>query len=139
MRGDRLEWEALLASIGAELPAPVEQETVRDGSVVLVGGQPGEVVVRVTRSLAIVSEYAVKWEGPHEAVVRPVALGAVRWRRMPEVHALPVLSSLIRAARESRRSRYRTCRMCEQSVPPESLHEDDLCQSCARRHLGVVY
>ncbi|RPJ62310.1 MAG: hypothetical protein EHM24_25975 [Acidobacteria bacterium] len=139
MQGDRLEWESLLASIQAELPSPVEQESVADGSVVFVGGQPGEVVVRLTKSLATVSEHVVEWEGPHEAVVRPVSFGTVHWRRMAEGHALAVLSTLIRAARESRLSKYRTCRFCERSVPPEHLHEEDVCQSCAQRHLGVVY
>jgi len=139
MHGDPLEWESLLASVRAELPSPVEQESAADGSVVLLGGQPGEVIVRLTRSLATVSEYGVEWEGPHEAVVRPVSLGTVHWRRMTETHALSVLSTLIRSARESRLSKYRTCRFCERSVPPEHLHEEDVCQPCAQRHLGVVY
>ncbi len=139
MHGDPLEWESLLASVRAELPSPVEQESAADGSVVLVGGQPGEVIVRLTRSLATVSEYSVEWDGPHEAVVRPVSLGTVRWRRMTEGHALAILSTFIRAARESRLSKYRTCRFCERSVPPEQLHEEDVCQPCAQKHLGVVY
>jgi hypothetical protein len=139
MPGERLEWESLLASIRAELPAPVEQEAAADGSVVFVGGQPGEVVVRLTKTAATVSEYAVEWEGPHEPVVRPVAFGTVRWRRMPEGQALSILATLIRAARESRLSKYGTCRFCERSVPPEQLHEEDVCQACAQQHLGVVY
>jgi len=136
---DRLEWESLLTSIVHELPQPVEQEAVRDGSVVLVGGDPGEVVVRLTRSIATVSEYAVEWHGPHDPTVRPVTFGTVHWRRMPEVHAILAIQTLIRAARESRRSRYRTCRYCEIAVPPESLHDEDTCQACAQRHLGGVY
>src|SRR5512138_955747 len=98
---DRLEWEALLTSVRHELPQPVAEEAVRDGSVVLVGGDPGEVVVRLTRSVASVSEFAVEWSGPDDLVVRPILFGSVRWRRMPEVHALASLNALIRAARDA--------------------------------------
>ena len=136
---DRLEWEGLLTSIAHELPQPVEQETARDGSVVLVGGDPGEVIVRVTRSAVAVSEYTVEWHGPHNPVVCPIAFGTLHWRRMPEVHALAALQILLRAARESRRAKYRTCGYCEKSSPPEALHNDRVCQECAQKHLGIVY
>jgi hypothetical protein len=128
---DRLEWESLVASVMHELPQPVEQDHVRDGSLVLVGGHPGEVVARLTRQRAIVSEYAVEWNGPHDAVVRPIAFGVVHWRRMPEVHAILALQTLIRAARDSRRSKYRRCAGCDLLMPPEALSEDDMCQECA--------
>ena len=136
---ERLEWEALLASVTHELPAPVEQEAVCDGSVVLVGGQPAEVVVRLTHSMATVSEYAVEWQGPHDPAVRPVTFGTLRWRRMPEIHALATLQTLIRAARESRTAKFRACSYCGTSTPPERLHDDRTCQACAERHLGIVY
>jgi hypothetical protein len=135
---DRLEWEALLTSVAHELPQPVEQETTRDGSVVLVGGDPGEVIVRLTRSAASVSEYAVEWRGPGDLVVRPVGFGTIRWRRMPEIHALAALQTLVRAARESRRAKYQMCGYCEKMTPPEALHDDQVCQACARKHLGIT-
>jgi hypothetical protein len=130
---DRLEWESLLVSMTHELPQPVAQDHVRDGSLVLVGGHPGEVVVRLTRMRATVSEYAVEWRGPQDAVVRPVAFGTVHWRRMPEVRAILALQTLISAARDSRRSKYRRCLVCDLLTPPEALTEDDTCQECARR------
>ena len=136
---DRLEWEGLLTSVAHALPQPVEQETARDGSVVLVGGDPGEVVVRLTRSAASVSEYAVEWQGPHDPAVRPITFGVLRWRRMSEVDALAALQTLVRAARESRRSKFRTCGYCERSTPPEALHDDQVCQECAQNRLGIVY
>lgn len=131
---DLLEWEALLTSVAHELPQPVEQDTARDGSVVLVGGDPGEVIVRLTRSAASVSEYAVEWQGPGDLVVRPVSFGTIHWRRMPEIHALAALQTLVRAARESRRAKYRICEYCEKVTPPESLYDDQTCQACARKH-----
>jgi hypothetical protein len=135
---DRLEWEGLLTSVVHELPQPVEQEPVRDGSVVLVGGDPGEVIVRLTRSVVSVSEYTVEWQGPHNPVVRPIAFGTLHWRRMPEVHALAALQTLLRAARESRRAKYRTCVYCERNTPPEALYDDQICRQCAQTHLGIV-
>ena len=102
---DRLEWEALLTSVVHALPQPVVEEAVRDGSTVLVGGDPPEVLVRLTHSTATVSEYAIGWVGAHESVVRPILLGSIRWRRMPEPEALACLATLIGAARRSRLSK----------------------------------
>jgi hypothetical protein len=130
---DRLEWENLLVSVTHELPQPVEQDHARDGSLVLVGGYPGEVVVRLTRARAVVSEYAVEWDGPHDGVVRPITFGTLHWRRMPEVHAILTLQTLIRAARDSRRSKYRGCSACDRLTPPEALTEEDVCQECGRQ------
>jgi hypothetical protein len=127
---ERLEWEALLTSVRHELPPPVVEEAARDGSVVLVGGDPGEVIVRLTRSAARVSEYAVEWTGPDELVVRPILFGSVQWRRMPEVHALAVVNGLIRAARDSRRARYEPCAVCARATAPERLFEDGTCVEC---------
>ncbi len=127
---DRLEWEALLTSVRHELPQPVVEEPVRDGSVVLVGGDPGEVVVRLTRSMASVSEYAVEWDGPNDLSVRPILFGSVQWRRMPEIHALASLNALIRAARDSRRATYTPCVQCGRPTAPERMFEDGTCTEC---------
>jgi hypothetical protein len=127
---DRLQWESLLTSVMHELPQPVSQEAARDGSIILVGGDPGEVIVRLTRTMAAVSEYAIEWDGPEEPVVRPILFGTILWRRMPEVHGLASLNTLIRAARESRRAKYVVCRVCDRGVPPEHLFDDDTCDEC---------
>jgi hypothetical protein len=136
---DRLEWEALLTSVRHELPHPVIEEAVHDGSVVLVGGDPGEVVVRLTPSMASVSEYAVEWRGPTDLAVRPVLFGSVQWRRMPEIHALAILNALIRAARDARRATYRPCVQCVRLTAPERLLDDGTCQGCeaSERHPGM--
>jgi hypothetical protein len=127
---DRLEWEALLTSVKHELPQPVAEEAVRDGSVVLVGGDPGEVVVRLTRSKASVSEYAVEWNGQNDLAVRPVLFGSVQWRRLPEIHALASLNALIRAARDARRATYRPCVRCDRLTAPERMFDDGVCVEC---------
>lgn len=81
--------------------------------------------------MAAVSEYAIGWDGPHHTVVRPVLFGAIQWRRMPEIHALASLNTLIRAARDSRRSKYLACLRCERLTAPERMFDDGTCVECA--------
>lgn len=131
MEPEPLAWEALVASLIHELPQPVKNETALDGAMVFVGGDPGEVVVRLTDDVLTVSEFAVEWPGPGTPATRPIELGRMLWQWMPEVEAMRVLLALIEAARASRRSKYRQCRMCEQVKPPESMTDDDICRTCA--------
>src|SRR5262245_34476161 len=77
-------YEQLIAFLSTHLPAPVEQDE-RDGGIrVFTGGDPGEVVARLTNSSVIVEEYAVRWKTPYQAVVHPRRVGVVNWRRLPE-------------------------------------------------------
>ena len=131
-------FEEWLAFIAANLPKPVEQEQALDGSTYFTGGHPAEVIVRLTRSTVSVWEYAVSWEGSHMPVVRPIRVGLVAWRRISGPRATSAVHALVEAARESRRSKFETCRYCERSTPPEWMDEDGVCQSCAKKNLGVV-
>jgi hypothetical protein len=117
----------------------VTHELVTDGSTVLIGGDPGEVIVRLTRSTVSVFEYAARWEGPHTPVVTPRRVGTVVWRRVPNAKTVAAVHALIDAARESRLARFRTCEGCGQSTPPEYMHDEMICQSCAERELGIVH
>lgn len=139
MESEPLQWETLVASLVHELPQPVKRETALDGATVFVGGDPGEVVVRLTDSSLTVSEFAVGWDGPQTPVTQPVELGRLQWQWLPGVEAMHVLRALIDAARHSRRSKYRQCRMCEQVNPPEWMDDEEVCHSCAERDVGVVY
>jgi len=127
---DHLEWEALLVSLRHELPQPVREEAAGDGSILLTGGDPAEVLVRLTRGVATVSEFGVAWAGPNDPVVRPIVFGTVHWRRMPEVHALSCLGSLVRAARDARRAKYEPCGACGRPTAPERLYDDGVCADC---------
>ena len=139
MESQPLEWEELLASLRHGLPQPVREEVSADGSTILIGGDPGEVVVRLTIASLTVLEYAVEWQGPHDSVVAPVELGTLRWPELPGVQAMRAVDALVAAARDLRRSKYTTCRLCERPHPPEAMHDDEVCQRCAQAHLGVVY
>lgn len=131
-------YEQLIAFLTTHLPAPIEQEE-HDGIMVFTGGEPGEVVARLTNSSVIIEEYAVKWETPFKPVVHPRRVGAVRWRRLSETALMTIVGQLIRGARDVRLSRYRSCRFCAKTNPPEWQHGDDVCQACAANHLGVVH
>ena len=132
-------FEEWLAYITTHLPPPVSQDIAPDGSTYFTGGEPGDVIVRLTRSTVTVWEYAVSLETPQAPAVEPLRVGSVVWRRIPTAHAMSAVQSLIDAARVSRRSKFPMCSQCERRSPPEWMHDDEVCQSCAQRDLGVAY
>ncbi|HEX5476119.1 MAG TPA: hypothetical protein VFX12_15785 [Vicinamibacterales bacterium] len=132
-------FEEWLAFVAAQLPQPVVQDEAPDGSTYFTGGEPVEVIVRLTRTTITVWEHAVDWESPQHSVVRPIRAGSIAWRLVSNSHAFSAARALIDAARESRLSKYLPCSHCGQKKPPESMHDDEICQSCAQRDLGIVY
>jgi len=76
---------------------------------------------------------------PFKPVVHPRRVGVVHWRRLPESALMTIVGQLIKGAREMRLSRYRTCRFCGRTNPPEWQHGDDVCQCCAVHELGAVH
>jgi hypothetical protein len=132
-------FEEILAFIAAQLPAPVQQDFEDDGSVLFVGGDPGEVIVRLTTSAVTVAQYAVTWETPYTPTVQPIQIGVFDWQAVPGDAAMRVVKALITAAREARLADFATCRSCLKRTPPEWMHGDELCQSCAERDGGVVH
>jgi hypothetical protein len=132
-------FEQLIAFLDSNLPPPVQQEEGDDGGIVFTAGDPAEVVVHLTPSSVVVSEYAGTWDGRHSFTARPRRVGIVKWKRLPETPLFNVVTQLIKGAREMRLGRYRTCPYCETPTPPESLNADGLCLSCAERYRGVVH
>ncbi|PYR50222.1 MAG: hypothetical protein DMF89_09915 [Acidobacteria bacterium] len=132
-------YEQLIAFLSTHLPAPVEQEEDANGVIVFTGGSPGEVIARLTATSVIVEEFAIRWETLYSPVIQPRRVGAVNWRRLPETAVMNVVGQLIKGAREIRRARYRTCGLCGVTNPPEWLHSDDICQTCAESRLGLVH
>ena len=123
-------YEPLLAFIAAQLPKPVRQVEEEDGTIVFTGGDPPEVVVRLTASSVVVSEYSV---------AQPIVIGSVKWPRVSEDGAMRVVRALMVAAREARRLKFSTCEMCARLLPPEWMHSADLCRGCADRQVPVVH
>jgi hypothetical protein len=136
---ESIDRDCLLKEVQEILPEPVRQETQLDGDVVLVGGDPGEVIVRIGGSKVSIAVYSVRWEGPHTPVVRPKQLATLNWKRLPASRTMMELHSLIESAVEIRRSKYGKCVRCGETNPPEWMHDENTCQSCAERYLGVVH
>ena len=130
------EWHALIA---AHLTDPVEHEQRSDGATYFTGGSPGEVVVRLTRSSVTVWEYAVGWDEAYAQIVKPRLVGTVKWRRVSERAGTKAVLALIDAARESRLAKFRVCEHCGERMPPEWMHDEQACVSCAQHQSGAVH
>ncbi len=114
-------------------PCSVEQ---RKSSVTMVGGEPGEVIVRITATTVKILAFTVKWDGPHNPVRVGVPVATVN---LDESDLEAAVSAAIKKARTDRLATYRVCTRCNETNPPEWMHDDQTCQSCAERYLGVVY
>lgn len=132
-------FDQILSFLADRLPAPIEQQQAGDGTVLFTGGSPGEVVVHVTETSVIVAEYAGEWDTPHSFSLRPRRVGLLKWRRLTEATLFGALEQLINGARETRRARYRTCRYCDESNPPEWMDTEEICSGCSEQHTGVVH
>jgi hypothetical protein len=132
-------FEQLIAFLSSHLPEPVEQQPDGTGGIVFTGGSPGEVIAYLTDSSVEIAEFRVRWENPGTPVVKAQRVGVLQWRRLPETALMNAIASLIKGAREMRLARYRTCRVCGTSNPPEWLQSEDVCQTCAEGELGTVH
>lgn len=121
---------SLLKLIHATIPLPTREENCADGSLVFVGGDPGEVVVRVAGSRITISVFSIVFEGPHTPVVRTQPIMCLNWRVVPAVQLTSLLQDMIETARQLRRSQFRRCNKCGETKPPEWMHDDDACQGC---------
>jgi len=132
-------FEQLIAYLNSQLPSPVDQQTTDEGSLQFIGGDPPEVVVLLTDTSIVVSEFAGVWKTPFEFAAKPRRVGVLKWRRLQENALLGALDHLVRGAREARRASYQVCQYCGRSTAPEWLHDNGVCQSCADQHSGAIH
>lgn len=132
-------YEQLIAFLESQLPSPVERQEDADGSLHFVAGEPHEVIVALTDTSVIVSEFAGVWETPYKFSARPRRVGVLKWRRLPETALFNALTALIKGAREVRHSRFQTCRYCGRSTAPEWMHDEHVCAACAEQHSGAIH
>src|SRR5258706_8312262 len=95
-------FEQLIAFLGSNLPARVERQEDVDGAIRFTGGDPPEVVVVLTDSSVVVSQFSGVWESPFTFSARPRRVGVVKWRRLPENSLLNAIAALVKSAREAR-------------------------------------
>ena len=132
-------FEQLIAFLGSNLPTPVDRQEDVDGSIRFTGGDPPEVIVVLTDSSVVVSQFAGVWESPFTFSARPRRVGVVKWRRLPENALLNAIAALVKGAREARLASFETCQYCGQRTAPEWLHDEGVCQACADQHSGAIH
>src|SRR5580765_6669115 len=132
-------YEQLIAFLDTNLSAPVERQEAADGTVQFVGGEPADVVVSLTETSVIVSEFSGVWESPFTFTAKPRRVGVLKWRRLPENALLAALSALIKGARAARLASFETCQYCGKRTPPEWMRDAGVCQSCSDRHSGSLH
>jgi hypothetical protein len=132
-------YEQLIAYLDSNLPSPVDRQEAADGAVQFIAGEPAEVVVSLTETSVIVSEFSGIWETPFTFAARPRRVGVLKWRRLPETALFNALSALLKGAREARLSRFQLCRYCGRNTAPEWMHDDGVCQACADQHSGAIH
>jgi hypothetical protein len=130
-------YEQLIAYLNSNLPAPVEQAESDTGVRQFFGGDPVEVVARLTDTSVTVAEFAGIWESPFTFTVRPRRVGVLNWRRLGENALLSALGALIKGARESRLASYQPCQLCGRRTAPEYLNDTGSCPACADRHTVI--
>src|SRR5207247_6612937 len=64
-------YEQLIAYLESNLPAPVDRQETADGAVQFIAGEPAEVVVSLTETSVLVSEFSGVWESPFPFAARP--------------------------------------------------------------------
>ena len=140
---DRLDaperYEQLIAFLASNLPAPVERHEDVDGSIRFTAGDPPEVVVVLSESSVVVSQFSGVWESPFTFSAKPRRVGTVKWRRLPENALLGAIAALVKGAREARLASFQTCQYCQQRTAPEWLHDEGVCQACADQHSGAIH
>src|SRR2546427_10632490 len=98
-------YEQLIAFLGSQLPAPVDQHEDRGGAIQFLAGEPPEVVVLLTDSTVVVAEFAGVWQTPSTFVKKPRRVGLLKWRRLPGNAPWDALSALIKGAGPARAPR----------------------------------
>lgn len=83
----------------------------------------------------VIGTISIEWRGavppPDFVLSDPVHLA----RPVDPEH----LSKVIEGARAAGIAQRQTCRYCGESFNPGWMHDDDVCQGCAEKHLGVVH
>tara|TARA_R110002020_G_scaffold204177_1_gene408090 strand:- start:1063 stop:1485 length:423 start_codon:yes stop_codon:yes gene_type:complete len=135
----KLERDELIQSVKDLLGEKVKEENQIDGSLLLIGGDPSEVIVRVSGNKISISEFRVRWDGPHTPTIHPRLVTSINWKSLPTFEIICLIGMAIDSTRKHRLENFTTCMKCGKTKPPEWMHGDGICQSCAERHLGVVY
>lgn len=107
------------------LPTPVSGETV------LIGGEPGEVIVQLFGDRIEVLEFSVEWVSEHEPATFGTVVASFTVDAKPEA-----IAAVIAKARARRLATFRWCPTCRSAQPPEWM-ADESCMDCFEKAGGV--
>lgn len=97
----------------------------------IVGGEPSEVVVRISDLGIEIGVFRMEWTTTvAEVVIKD-------WKHLPFDSKPAAVSRAIQAARARRIRTYRWCTLCHEVNPPECI-EGGRCYACQERN-GVVF
>lgn len=98
------------------------------------GDETGVIIV-LASDLLEVRFPNIEWVGPHS----PLSISKT-WRRLEGEQVQNInLINFIHEAQAERRKTFQQCKYCNQLNPPGWMHQPDVCDSCAEKHLGVVH
>ena len=131
-------YEQLLAYLESQLPRPVDRQDHAEETH-FMAGDPPEVMVTLTPSIVVVSEFSGERDAPGSFRITPIRLGVIHWPHVPENQLLDAVAALLKAARHARLSRFKPCRLCDVLTAPEWLHESGICQECGKDVGGLIH
>ncbi len=107
----------------------------------IIAGDPPKVIVRLSEEGVVIAPYRAKWSSSYELEPLLSNEGLVSWEDLPVANKQlrAFLSQKIDDAQKVRKSTFKICSHCNQSTPPEWMHDENTCQACASEKLGVVY
>jgi hypothetical protein len=77
----------------------------------------------------------IDWVGPHTPVSSSQLWQRVEWNKSEAVN----LAELITSVQKAQQQTFRECKYCGKKKPPGWMFRQDVCDSCAEKHLGIVH
>jgi predicted RNase H-like HicB family nuclease len=77
----------------------------------------------------------LEWLGPHTPVQ-----SSKRWKRINLENSKNInITKLIASAQEAQAQTFGVCKFCSQKKPTGWMFRQDVCDSCAEKHLGIIH
>jgi hypothetical protein len=128
----------------AALPRPVVRQDLESQFVDLpeagawfASGEPSLALIAVAQNQVTIAEPEISWLTPYTPVLR--ARYEVSRPLEPRKGLLAWLVRELERKSISRLSQFRRCSECDNTKPPEWMHDEELCQSCAAESHDIVY
>jgi hypothetical protein len=135
---DPLEFSQLVSILEDIVPHPISKENLPGGTIRMIGGEPGEVVIDLTDKTVTVSEFHLEQVSDRARVLQPNLLGTLHWTQVPTWSTRRILEELTATAANRNRAAWRDCIRCGTSTHPQNLTSSGVCTNCELTDEGVV-